>query len=107
MEGHISLCWSHHLKFEWDENKAVANIEKHGVSFREACTVFSDDDAITFDDIDHSFNEERFLIIGKSYKKNVLYVCYCFRMGDTIRIISARQADKEEREDYYAHYKSI
>ena len=95
------------MKFDWDENKNNINIEKHGVSFREASTVFSDDDAIAFDDVDHSFNEDRFLIIGKSYRKNILYVCYCIRSGDTIRIISARKADKEEREDYYAHYESI
>ena len=95
------------MKFEWDENKNEINIEKYGVSFREASTVFSDDDAIAFDDVDHSFNEDRFLIIGKSYRKNILYVCYCIRSRDTIRIISARQADIEEREDYYAHYESI
>lgn len=90
-----------------DENKSKINIEKHGVSFREASTVFSDDDAIISDDIDHSFGEERFLIIGKSYRKNIIYVCYCIRSENTIRIISARKADKEEREDYYAHYESI
>lgn len=95
------------MKFEWDEEKNENNIKKHGVSFREASTIFSDEDAIIFDDIDHSFSEDRFLIIGKSYKKNILFVCYCIREANAIRIISARKADKEEREDYYAHIKSI
>ena len=95
------------MKFEWDVIKSEINIEKHGISFHEASTVFSDEDAIVSDDLDHSFNEERFLIIGKSYRKNILYVCYCIRREDIIRIISARKADKSEKEDYYAHYESI
>ena len=95
------------MRFEWDENKNQYNIMSHGVSFSEASTVFSDDDAIVFDDVEHSFHEDRFLIIGRSYKKNVLFVCYCIRYDNIIRIISARKADKEEREDYFSHYESI
>lgn len=95
------------MKFEWDEKKNQSNIEDHGVSFKEASSVFDDDDALIVDDINHSFNEDRFLIIGKSYMDRVLYVCFCERHGDVIRLISARKADKEEREEYYAHYKSI
>lgn len=52
--------------FEWDENKALANIKKHGVSFEEARAVFYDDYAVLFDDPDHSEAEDRFLIIGMS-----------------------------------------
>ena len=91
------------MKFEWDENKNEYNKQEHGVSFKEASSVFDDDEALIVDDIKHSFNEERFLIIGKSYLDRVLYVCFCERSGDIIRLISARKADKEEREEYYAH----
>ena len=69
----------------------------HGVSFKEASSVFDDDDALIVDDINHSFNEDRFLIIGKSYMDRVLYVCFCERYGDVIRLISARKADKERK----------
>ena len=62
------------MKFEWDENKNEINVAKHGISFYEASTVFSDEDAIIFDDINHSFLDDRFLIIGKSYRKNILFV---------------------------------
>ena len=52
------------IKFEWDENKNQTNQKKHGISFEEAKEVFFDDDAILFDDPEHSKGEERFLIIG-------------------------------------------
>lgn len=95
------------MKFEWDPEKNKINIEKHKVGFNEAISVFDDDDALIVDDINHSFNEDRFLIIGKSYMDKVLYVCFCERKGDVVRLISARKADKEEREEYYEHFKSI
>ena len=55
------------LSFEWDEGKAESNLEAHGVSFREATTVFADPLSITISDPDHSSAEMRFLDIGLSY----------------------------------------
>lgn len=89
------------IKFEWDPNKAKANIEKHGVSFSEAATVFSDEQAILFDDPDHSEDEERSIILGFSSLARMLLVCHCLRgEGNVIRIISARKATKAEEKQY-------
>ena len=89
------------LKFEWNEDKNQANIKKHGISFEEATSVFYDDDALIIEDINHSDNEDRFILIGFSYKANLLVVCHCFRLKESIiRIISARKADKNERKEY-------
>jgi uncharacterized DUF497 family protein len=90
------------IRFEWDENKAISNIQKHGISFVEAATVFSDINAVLFDDPDHSENEERFILLGMSAKANLLIVCHCLRSSESIiRIISARKATKTEAEDYF------
>jgi len=87
--------------FDWDSNKNVININKHGISFREAATVFSDVNAIEIDDEKHSQEEDRFLIIGRSSKLRLLVVCHCYRENNTvIRIISARKAESEEIEWY-------
>lgn len=89
------------IKFERDNNKAQINIEKHGITFDEACTVFADDNAILFDDPEHSEDEDRFLMLGMSSYANLLIVCHCYRgEDDTIRIISARKATKNEAKDY-------
>jgi uncharacterized DUF497 family protein len=89
------------IRFEWDPCKNQLNINKHGVSFKEASTVFEDDDAILFDDPDHSEEEERFLILGLSKKLNLLIVSHCYRRDDsTIRIISARKASRSEENTY-------
>ena len=89
------------LRFEWDTLKNDINIQKHGVSFPEAITVFDDDNALLISDINHSLDEERFIIIGLSKMPRVLYVCHCYReQSDAIRIISARVATKTE-ENYY------
>ena len=89
------------LKFEWDENKNQTNIQKHGISFEEASSVFYDDDALIISDDVHSLNEDRFVIIGFSYKYNLLVVCHCYRQDESIiRIISARKASKNERKEY-------
>jgi uncharacterized protein len=91
------------LLFEWDETKNRANRRKHGVSFEEAQTVFLDENAIRYFDPDHSSDEDRFLMLGMSWKLRVLVVCHCFRVDDSvIRIISARKADKEEARDYWS-----
>lgn len=89
------------IRFEWDTNKALANIEKHGVSFEEASTVFSDAFAVVFDDPDHSDDEERYLILGFSLYANILIVCHCLRGDESIiRIISARKATRREEMQY-------
>ncbi len=90
------------IRFEWDENKAISNFQKHGISFVEAATVFSDINAVLFDDPDHSEDEERFILLGLSTKANLLIVCHCLRASESIiRIISARKATKTESEDYF------
>ena len=90
------------LEFEWDQGKNQENIKKHGVSFEEAQTVFLDQHAMRFFDPDHSENEDRFIMLGMSFKLRVLVVCHCFRKNDTvIRIISARKADKQEGKSYW------
>ena len=87
--------------FEWDDNKARLNIDKHGISFFEASTVFEDEEAILFDDPDHSDEEERFMLLGLSSQAKILIVCHCYRGADNvIRIISARKATKNEAAQY-------
>lgn len=89
------------LIFEWDENKNTINKNKHGLSFEEAKEVFEDDNAILFDDPDHSIGEERFLIIGMTASQNICIVSHCYRDNDNvIRIISARKATKNEKKIY-------
>ena len=89
------------IKFNWDENKNKANIKKHGVSFEEASSVFYDEEALIINDSAHSRDEERFVLIGFSYKYNLLVVCHCYRQNEEIiRIISARKATKTERSIY-------
>ena len=87
--------------FDWDENKNRIDLEKHGITFEEASTVFFDDRAILFDDPEHSIDEERFLLLGMSETAKVCIVCHCYRESDTvIRIISARQATRKEEQRY-------
>lgn len=85
--------------FEWDEEKAKANLKKHRVSFDEATTVFVDPLSITIFDPDHSENEQRYIDIGSSGKNRVLVVVYTER-GTNIRIISCRKATSLERKLY-------
>jgi len=89
------------INFEWDENKALINIRKHGISFEEAQTVFYDENALLIDDVEHSEEEERFIILGLSNRANLLIVCHCYRQSESvIRIISARKATKNESNQY-------
>ena len=91
----------HGQQFEWDTGKGLQNIEKHGIPFKEAATVFRDDRAAVLDDDEHSQDEERFRIIGISGNMRLLTVCHCYRGGDSvIRIISARKATKIEQGKY-------
>ncbi len=91
------------LEFEWDDKKDTANSKKHGVSFDEARTVFYDEYAIQFFDPEHSESEDRFILLGTSFKLKTLVVCHCFRQEETVvRIISARKADKDEEQVYWS-----
>lgn len=87
------------MEFEWDPDKAAANLKKHKVSFSEAATVFGDPLSSTFSDPDHSDDEERWLTIGTSLEGRVLVVSHTDR-EEGVRIISARQATRRERAAY-------
>lgn len=89
-----------YLTFEWDANKSASNEKKHGISFNEAKTVFTDQFARLISDPDHSEDEDRFILLGTSIHSRLLVVCHCIRSNDCIRIISARKADKQERNLY-------
>jgi uncharacterized DUF497 family protein len=90
------------LQFEWDDDKAASNLEKHGGSFEEAVTVFRDPSALIFDDEAHSMEEQCEIIIGHSMRNRLLLVCFTER-GDKLRIFSARPATRKERQDYERH----
>ena len=95
------------LRFAWDERKEVANRRKHGVSFAEAETVFSDEFALLVDDPDHSSDEDRFALLGLSSRMRTLVVVHCFREQATvIRIISARKATRRERDVYNRRWRA-
>jgi uncharacterized DUF497 family protein len=87
------------MEFEWDEEKAEANLKKHEVDFEEAATVFDDLFYVDFYDPQHSAEEHRFLIIGESNKQRILIVSYTER-DDKIRIISARELTPQEQKNY-------
>ena len=89
------------LAFTWDETKARSNAKKHGVSFDEAQSAFSDERARIIDDPDHSDDEDRFILLGMSAKPRLLVVVYAYRDREAkIRIISARKAAPQERALY-------
>jgi len=85
--------------FEWDENKANASIKNHQVGFEEATSVFRDPLNETTYDLDHSMDEDRYITIGWSNRRRLLMVAFTER-GNNIRIISARQLTRNEREAY-------
>ena len=85
------------IVFEWDETKNKVNVQKHGVSFEEAESVFFDEFALLIADPDHSENEDRFVLLGLSAKLRLLLVCHCFEADDgLIRVISCRKATRKE-----------
>ena len=89
--------------FEWDPRKARANADKHGVLFDEAVTIFLDADALDGPDLPHSAHEQRFRRFGRSAEGRVLMVVYTQRRtgdAETIRLISARRASRQERDAY-------
>ena len=88
------------LQFEWQEAKAEANFEAHGVSFDLATTVFKDPFAVERRDEREDYGEQRFVIIGMAEGHVLLFVAYTER-EDRIRIISARRATQREQDDYF------
>ena len=90
--------------FEWDEDKAKANLRKHGISFDEATTVFLDPFSATVTDPDHSTGEQRYVDVGSSERDRVLVVVYTERSA-RIRIISCRKATPAERKAYEEGHK--
>ena len=87
------------LVFQWDPKKSAANVRKHGISFSEAMTAFQDPLARIHDDPDHSEEEHREILVGKSTSGRTCVVAFTAR-GLDVRIISARPATRRERKDY-------
>ena len=85
------------MRYQWDRNKALTNLNKHGIDFADAVSVFSDELAISI--FDSGFEEERFIIIGVDAFSRILVVVYTLR-DDEIRLISARKATRNERRQY-------
>lgn len=85
------------MRFEWDPKKAAANLEKHGVSFEEARTAFDDKLGAYYPD---SLHPQRFILIGMSSARRILYVVHAEIEIDVIRIISARKVTRRERSHY-------
>lgn len=87
------------LEFEWDDEKASTNLQKHGVAFQEAATAFGDSLSITILDPEHSLEEDRFVLIGETFRGRMVVVVHTER-GENVRIISARLATRHERRAY-------
>ena len=86
-------------EFDWDQGNTVKNLIKHGIECRQAEESFLDENSLILDDIEHSNNEKRFLMIGKDHQGVVLYLVFTQRLNK-VRIISARIANKKERSFY-------
>lgn len=90
--------------FSWGARKALNNLKKHAVSFEEAATVFVGPDALDWDDPEHSYSEQRSKRLGSSHAGRILIVVYTQRRlkhgQEVIRVISARQATRKERQAY-------
>lgn len=90
--------------FAWDARKAARNLQKHGVSFEEAATVFADPEALEWEDLEHSHQENRFKRLGISAGGRVVILVYSHRRlkdgQEALRIITARRASPKEREAY-------
>jgi hypothetical protein len=90
---------SHRQIFEFDPIKAASNLRKHGVSFAEAMTIFDDPLASTLPDDQHSDEENRFITVGLSSKRRILFVVYTDTISG-IRLIGARPATAAEITQY-------
>lgn len=92
-------AYNNPMKYEWDEIKAKENLRKHGVDFTDAVISLEDENALTVEEYDH--NEQRFKTLGMGSFLNILYVVYTYRELDSVRIISARKADRKQVKEYY------
>jgi len=90
------------MEFEWDPRKAKQNLRKHGVDFADAVIALEDENALTIEDPEH--NELRFKTLGMGPTLNVLFVVHCEQSENSIRIISARKADKKETKVYFQDF---
>ncbi|MEM8720378.1 MAG: BrnT family toxin [Cyanobacteria bacterium P01_G01_bin.39] len=88
------------IEFEWNEQKRLSNIEKHGIDFIKACQIFNGF-TVEFEDTRYDYGEDRYIAIGETNRK-VITVIYTYR-GDAIRLISARQATRYEKDIYYSN----
>lgn len=92
------------FQFEWDLQMADTNWQKHGVSFEEAVTAFWDEHGRVIPDPDHSADEDRFILLGLSSSLRLLVVCHVYRATpEVVGIISARRAERSERDQYGAN----
>lgn len=91
------MCYTNAVRFEWDPVKAATNRRKHGISFEEALTCFSDPLALLLEERRHA---ERLVLIGVSARRRVIFTVYAELDDDGVRIISARRATREERRTY-------
>ena len=87
------------MLFDWDEEKAKSNLAKHGISFDESTSVFDDPLFLTFADLEHALQEQRFLIMEESARGRLLVISYTDRK-DITRLISVRPATRKERKAY-------
>lgn len=87
------------MELEWNLQKAADNLRKHGVDFADAAIALEDDNALTIEDKDH--DEQRFKTLGMGPNLNILYVVHTERENNSIRIISARRAERSEIKQYY------
>ena len=91
------------MKFKWDNNKEKTNILKHGVTFEQASYVFADPFVLNKFDDEHSDDEDRYVLLGKSLNETILVVVHTFKDKnglEFVRIISARKATKNEKKVY-------
>lgn len=93
------------MDYQWDQDKANANLKKHGIDLADATAVFEDPMALTIEDLD-SPEEARWITLGTDFLRRLLVVVYTYR-GEVIRIISARKANKKDRESYEGKRKGI
>ena len=87
------------MNFEWESEKAAENLERHGIAFEEAATAFGDPLSITIGDPDHSEAEDRFILLGMTFRGRLVVVVHTDR-GENVRLISARLATRRERQSY-------
>lgn len=93
------------MRFEWDEKKNIGNIRKHRIDFRDAVYAFADPHALNIPDDYHSEDEERWVLLGMTTKHKLLVVVHTDRSHNTIRVISARPATRQEQAVYQARLK--